>query len=199
MNGIEKAISRRLIDGLLAAGKRITVDYELGLDPALEGSKDVEAIIAAMDAVDECWLMIGEGKPSYDAFLYFIWGNGEEGRTCLSDYSCSLESIVAPVSEWSKGAEMTLTEAPIQTPQQRQSALKAALAASYTERRDALGYWLKRDGTMTTKGAQESLSWLCGSAAALQATGHPDAEYIGRLAFLASVRTTEETLKGLAA
>lgn len=98
MNHIEKLIARRIAEGLIAAGKPVSVDYNEG-EVELADSTDVDAILKAADAVDECWFLVdpdGDGK--FASFVYFIWGNGEEGRTCVSDYTVNLESIVGPIS-----------------------------------------------------------------------------------------------------
>jgi hypothetical protein len=113
MNGVEKQILRKLCEGLMAEGYWLTVDYEMGFDsePENRNMTNINDIIKAADAVDECWLMadreeLDEGP--YDAFVTLIWGNGNEGRDCISDYCISLEPIIKPIYDWIEGAELCL-------------------------------------------------------------------------------------------
>ena len=105
MSPIEKLIARTAARRLWDAGYFLTVDYDRGFEPSnARGMSNanalgVDGVIEAMNAVDECWLMVhrtapkfrnGQPTEPYDAFVYFIWGNGNEGRDCISDYSTSL-------------------------------------------------------------------------------------------------------------
>jgi hypothetical protein len=98
MNLIEKIIARRVAGALIAAGKPVTVDYNDGEQPTLVGSMDVAAIIKAANEVDECYFLtdpLGDG--TYDCFVRWIWGNGNEGLDCLSDYSTPLSREIDPI------------------------------------------------------------------------------------------------------
>lgn len=113
MNGIEKQILRLVCEKLLAEGYVLTVDYERGFDsePENKNLRDIDDIIHAADAVDEVWLMadreeLEEGP--YDGFVYFIWGNGNEGRDCITDYSTVFEPILDPIIDWLDEAELCL-------------------------------------------------------------------------------------------
>ena len=110
MLAVEKQITRKIVEALIAADLRITVGYDHGYDTTLHGSTDVDAIITACDAVDECWLMIGENNDSYDSFIYFIWDNGNNGLDCISDYGMKLQPIMDPICKWIEDCELTLTE-----------------------------------------------------------------------------------------
>ena len=98
MRYVEKLLARKFITDLLNDGKRITVDFERGYDAQPHCGDDVDAILAQMDQVDECWLMIGtDTGEGYDGYLYFIWGNGNGGWDCLSDYTTgSIEAAIKP-------------------------------------------------------------------------------------------------------
>lgn len=120
MNGVEKQIARHIARALIAKGYNISVDFERGYD-CEEGNfalTDVEKIIEASDEVDEChWMLNAEREPENGAcategYLYFIWGNGEEGRTCLSDYTTNLEPIIQHVNDWSESADLMLSGQP---------------------------------------------------------------------------------------
>lgn len=114
MNSIEKQILTKVVAALIAEGYHLTVDYERGYDsePENRNLTDIDKIIEAADAVDECWLMVdrtpSEGGP-HDHFVYFIWGNGNEGRDCLTDYSMRLDDTIAPISKWAEDADLQLT------------------------------------------------------------------------------------------
>lgn len=98
MNHIEKLIARNIAAALIAAGKFVTVDYNED-EPGVSESSDLDAIIAACDAVDECWFLVDphrDNEGTYQGFVRFIWGNGDEGRTCVSDYSVYLTEFVDP-------------------------------------------------------------------------------------------------------
>lgn len=107
MNGIEKLIASRIATALVASGKKITVDFSRGYDTEdqYRDLTDIAKIIEACDAVDECWFMLdaerdGDGAKATTGWVYFIWGNGEDGRTCVSDYTTNLDDIMEPVSDW---------------------------------------------------------------------------------------------------
>jgi hypothetical protein len=116
MNYIEKQIARRVAKALLSGQNTISVDYERGYDCDEENFAltDIDKIIEASDAVDECHWMLdaerdGQGACATGGYVYFIWGNGEEGRTCVSDYTTNLEPIMAPIFEWVESADFALT------------------------------------------------------------------------------------------
>jgi len=92
MNAIEKQITRKIVEALIADGNKVAVDYDRGYENGLPASTDVDAIIEACDAVDECWLFVKTG------WVYLIWGNGN-GMDCISDYTLSLEPIIDGIIE----------------------------------------------------------------------------------------------------
>lgn len=105
IQSIEKQIVRSVVAALIAAGHNFTVDYERGYDPTEITEKDsIDAIIEAAFAVDECWFMIDRDGDTFDTFIYFIWGNGNDGRDCISDYGTSLEAILSPIIEQADNA-----------------------------------------------------------------------------------------------
>jgi hypothetical protein len=88
---------RKLLKALIKAGYDVTIDYERGYDSSGVTEKDgVEAMIEAVQAVDECWIMVGRDGDTYASFVYFIWEN--EGHA-ISDYSVSLGDIVDPIAD----------------------------------------------------------------------------------------------------
>lgn len=119
MNAIEKQIARHMAAAIIQAGHNISVDYGRGYDCEAENFalKDVDKIIEASDAVDECHWMLdaerdGEGAQAQEGYLYFIWGNGDDGRTCLSDYTMNLEPLLEPINKWADEAKMVLEGEP---------------------------------------------------------------------------------------
>lgn len=112
MNIQEEIIIRSVAKALIEAGHKISVDFERGYDTQLNQSIDLDAIFKAADEVDECWLMVGTPKKPrdvYDGYVYFIWANGDDGWTCISDYTTNLESVLAPVNALIETA-MTLSD-----------------------------------------------------------------------------------------
>ncbi len=99
---IEKQAARAVLDALDKAKIPHWIDYERGFEPSGATSKDsVDKRIEELFACDEGWIMTGttdSGKQA-DAFICFIWGNGNGGRDCISDYSTSLESLLAPIND----------------------------------------------------------------------------------------------------
>lgn len=100
----ENIIAMEAIKRLMNAGYYVTVDYDRGYEASdmrnCNRLSDMSAILLAMDAVDECWLMVnkepmtfdcnGNTQEPYDAGVRFIWSNGNQGCDCISDYDDSL-------------------------------------------------------------------------------------------------------------
>lgn len=100
----ETLIAMEAIKRLMNAGYYVTVDYERGYVASemrnCRHPSEISAMLIAMNAVDECWLMVnkepatftgdGEAHGPYDACVRFIWNNGNKGCDCISDYSDSL-------------------------------------------------------------------------------------------------------------
>lgn len=95
MQPYETLIATATLSGLIKAGYYITVDFDRGYEASnarnINSTDQIPTALAAMNAADECWLMLSDaphpdGEP-YDAFVYFIWGNGNDGKDCLSDWT----------------------------------------------------------------------------------------------------------------
>ena len=107
MNGVEKQIARKVAEAMIAAG------YELILCDGEEETSfvDYDSMIAWCDNLDECWFLTSSKADGFSkTFVYFIWGNGNGGRDCISDYGMSLEPLLAPILEWTDKAEARLLE-----------------------------------------------------------------------------------------
>lgn len=105
MNINEKLISIEAIHRLIKADYYITVDYDRGYEPSdIKDSKDVAAILSAMDDTDDVHLMVDkqplDGEGPYDGFIHFIWGNGNEGMDCISNYSGCLTMLDSLDENW---------------------------------------------------------------------------------------------------
>ena len=99
---IEKQAARAVLKALDDASIPYWIDYERGFEPSGATSDDsMDRRIEELFACDEGWIMTGttDSTTQADAFICFIWGNGNGGRDCISDYSTSLESIITPISE----------------------------------------------------------------------------------------------------
>jgi len=113
MNSVEKQILTKVVQELVVEGYLITVDYERGFDsePENRNLTNLAEITDAADATDECHLMVDREELEegpYEGFVYFIWGNGNSGRDCISDYSTNLEGIIGPILEWVDCADLQL-------------------------------------------------------------------------------------------
>lgn len=99
---IEKQAARAVLKALDEAGIPHSIDYERGYEPSGATSNDsINKRIEELFACDEGWIMTGttDQEGPYDAFIHFIWGNGNGGRDCISNYSTSLESVLAPICD----------------------------------------------------------------------------------------------------
>lgn len=97
---IEKQAARIVLKALDDASIPYSIDYENGYEPSGVTSNDsLSKRIEELYACDEGWIMTGttDGKGPFDGFIRFIWGNGNDGRDCISDYSTSLERMLDPI------------------------------------------------------------------------------------------------------
>lgn len=119
MSPYEKLIAGEACRRLIAAGYKLTVDFERGYEASdarnIDSPDGIAKALAAMNEVDECHLMVsrkhmtftrGETKGA-DHFVWFIWGNGNEGRDCISDYSTALSEQIDGLDEDWTNAQMT--------------------------------------------------------------------------------------------
>lgn len=100
---IEQMILRRVIGDLLAAKGKVTIDSERGYDPDAKSftKGQVEAAVKEAYEFDECHIMAGgDHESGYESWVYVIYGNGNCGFDMVSDYSTSLEPILAPINQW---------------------------------------------------------------------------------------------------
>lgn len=87
---VERLIAKRTIEALLASGATLSVDY--GDEYGLERSRDVEAILEAMFAVDEAYLVVCAPGRGWVRFIY-----GNDGPDVINDYTTNLEEVLKPV------------------------------------------------------------------------------------------------------
>ena len=95
---IELAVVRHMLGQLLAAGHPITVND--GEDFPVKRSTDIEAIIQAAFAVDECWLSVHKGKKELLGVIYLVFGN--DGWDVIADYHVSLEELLKPTNDFAE-------------------------------------------------------------------------------------------------
>lgn len=140
MNHIEKQIARRLAADLIAAGHKVSVDYERGwgCEEQNRDLTDPDKIVTASDAVDECHWMLDalhdERECSATAgYVYLIWGNGNDGRDCISDYTTNLAPIVDPISDWADTAGIALLGEPARKTLPELLLIESALVGAYGE------------------------------------------------------------------
>ena len=96
----EREILKRTVEGLLALPSVTGLHVDDGGDEdALHNCSDFDQIYEACDAVDDCRLYVTRcGHPT--SFIWFIWGNGNDGLDCITDYGVSLEPVMGPISDW---------------------------------------------------------------------------------------------------
>jgi len=94
---VEQKIARAIVEAGVAAGYFLAVDYNED-DFALAPTKDVEAIMEALGAVDEEWILFYRDPNSAraDGMVFLVYGN--DGWDVVNDYSVKLEAIMAPVN-----------------------------------------------------------------------------------------------------
>lgn len=92
----EIEILRRTVGALLGVRGSVLVCYEDDHEGELIIDADTpwEQIEAEAFACDMTTLRV------HSQWVLFIWGNGEEGLTCISDYTVSLEDALKPVFDW---------------------------------------------------------------------------------------------------
>jgi len=94
---VERKIARRLILDGLAAGYTITVDN--GEEQVLRQSTKCKAILDAMFSVDDERLIFHKDG-EHIGWVWFVYGN--DGWDVISDYSVSLEHIMAGANKLSE-------------------------------------------------------------------------------------------------
>lgn len=96
----EKQISRAVLEALDAAKIPHWIDYDHGYEPSGATSEDsIDKRLEELFACDEGWIMTGttDSDTPADSFIYFIWGNGNHGLDCISDYGTSLQAVLDPI------------------------------------------------------------------------------------------------------
>jgi len=93
---IETHILRMTVDALLTITGKVGLCYEDDWDGDLTITAETswETIQAEAYACDSCTLRVGS------KWVWFIWDNGEDGLTCIADYTVSLEDVMMPVFDW---------------------------------------------------------------------------------------------------
>lgn len=119
MQPFETLIAHEACRRLIAAGYKLTVDFERGYEASdarnISAVADIGKALAAMNEVDECHLMVSRKHMTFergetngaDHFVWFIWGNGNEGRDCISDYSTALSEQIDELDDEWVNAQMT--------------------------------------------------------------------------------------------
>ena len=95
---IEEQIVKATIDALLAKNYQLAV-YD-GEETVLGRSTDVERILAAMQTTDEDYLLVhtpGSGFKQ-EAWVRFIYRDGDEGLTVIRDYTPNLGPVMAIIT-----------------------------------------------------------------------------------------------------
>lgn len=102
----EIQILRRIVEAL-AADESITYlavddggDEDALLLPKAQIVDEFASIVEACFAVDDCHIRVKRAAPQAGSFVYFIWGNGNDGWDAVTDYGVSLEETLRPVFDW---------------------------------------------------------------------------------------------------
>ncbi|MEL6702226.1 MAG: hypothetical protein AAFO58_11210, partial [Pseudomonadota bacterium] len=106
----ELTIAAQVLNGLSDAGYEFAVSYEHGYDvDDMEWTRDVEVAKKHLHACDEEHIMVRREQnaedPRADAWVFLIYGNGNDGLHVISDYTTNLEPIIAPIMAQIKAAE----------------------------------------------------------------------------------------------
>lgn len=94
---VERAIARKAIEVLTAAGYTITVDD--GDDEPVKRSVVPNDIMEAVFAVDEATLYVHD-KPEGKAFAWISFIMGNTGWDVVNDHTVNLEEVLKPVSNY---------------------------------------------------------------------------------------------------
>lgn len=97
---VELALVRKLCGVIIDAGNVISVND--GGDYPVKYSINVDEIIDACFAVDECWLIVRDGSPERNKLgsIYLVFGN--DGWDAINDYHVSLEGLLKPVNDYAE-------------------------------------------------------------------------------------------------
>lgn len=94
---IEAKIVATLVRSLLISDSRLTISVSDGEALVVKHSRDTAVIFAALQSTDSDILIVhrsaDDGLKPRMASILLIWGNGWD---VISDYSTSLEGLVAP-------------------------------------------------------------------------------------------------------
>lgn len=108
MKKVERMIARRVILDALQAGYALNVNNGGDSHELPSVSRDAEAVLAAMFATDDEHLLVYKlvHDPKYPddramdswkhiGWVYFIYGNGNDGLDVICDHSTNMEAVVA--------------------------------------------------------------------------------------------------------
>lgn len=96
---VEMAIVRRLVTGLIGAGRNLSVDSG-GDEPDVEHSTLVTEIMAACFAVDEASIHVYLDGGKFTGSISLVFGNS--GWDVISDYHVRLEPLLQGALEYSE-------------------------------------------------------------------------------------------------
>lgn len=94
----EGKIAGKLITALLAAG--YTVDMNDGEETTVSRSTSHDEIMQAMFTTDEDILIARDSAGKQVGNVYLVYGN--DGYDVISEYSLSLEAVLAPVEKYAE-------------------------------------------------------------------------------------------------
>ena len=95
---IERRVVTRTVDALLAAGFELNLenggdDYELP-----DFTRDHKVFLDALFAADEDRIFARRPGKLGRGWVYCVYGN--DGWDVISDYTTSLETVLAPINAW---------------------------------------------------------------------------------------------------
>ena len=93
---IEGKIATKLVETLIAAGFKITVND--GDENVCVKSTDVNAIVNSMFTTDEEYLFAYNDTHNNGVTVYLVYGN--DGYDVISDYSLKLSKFIEPVNKY---------------------------------------------------------------------------------------------------
>lgn len=96
---LEGRVARKIVRALLAAGYSITV-FD-GEEETVIRCRQFASIINAMNTTDQDYLLVYKaGSEKRHGWVRFIYGN--DGWDVVNDYTTNLESLMAPINDWSE-------------------------------------------------------------------------------------------------
>jgi hypothetical protein len=93
---VEGKVARKLVQAMIAAGCSVSVHDSMEI--VVDRSKSLMEIMAALFSTDDDRLFAYDAAGKKLGWAWLVYGN--DGYDVISDYSCAIEHILAPVNDY---------------------------------------------------------------------------------------------------